>query len=188
MNSASISSTFKLTIIMLMIVSGAINTLAYKFQNKQLVYEGAYYKYFFHPYMQATTMFFGEFLAIFIYIILKKRNPERYKMKMLEAQSEGKKTKINKFLLAIPAFCDFITSTLHYIALNFVTGSVYQMIRGGTIVTTLLFSITFLKIKVQRKMIIGSALAIVGVFVVGLSNTLFSGGSSDADSVNIFLF
>lgn len=42
-----------------MIISGAINTLAYKFQNRQYVYEGAYHKYFFHPYMQATTMFFG---------------------------------------------------------------------------------------------------------------------------------
>jgi hypothetical protein len=42
-----------------MIFSGAINTIAYKFQNKQMVFEGEFYKYFFHPYMQATTMFFG---------------------------------------------------------------------------------------------------------------------------------
>jgi hypothetical protein len=70
-----VTSSFKATIIGLMIIAGAINTLAYKFQNKQLVYEGPYYKYFFHPYMQATTMFFGEFLAIIAFFALKYRNP-----------------------------------------------------------------------------------------------------------------
>lgn len=38
MNSNATTSTFKLTIVSLMIVSGAINTLAYKFQNRQYVY------------------------------------------------------------------------------------------------------------------------------------------------------
>ena len=57
---------------------------------------------------------------------------------------------MNKFLLVIPALCDFITSTLHYIALNFVSGSIYQMMRGGTIVTTFVFSITILKIKLTE--------------------------------------
>jgi|LakMenEpi03Aug12_release.lakeMendotaPanAssembly.Ray.scaffolds.fasta_scaffold710735_2 drug/metabolite transporter (DMT)-like permease len=90
---------------------------------------------------------------------------------------------MNKFLLVIPALCDFITSTLHYIALNFVSGSIYQMMRGGTIVTTFVFSITILKIKVQPKMIIGSSLAVVGVVVVGVSNLMFSSATSSDDGV-----
>lgn len=56
---SSVTATFRITIIALMIFSGAINTIAYKFQNKQMVFEGQFFKYFFHPYMQATTMFFG---------------------------------------------------------------------------------------------------------------------------------
>jgi hypothetical protein len=36
---------------------------------------------------------------------------------------------MNKFLLAVPAFSDFITSKLHFIALNFVSGSDYQMMQ-----------------------------------------------------------
>jgi drug/metabolite transporter (DMT)-like permease len=55
---------------------------------------------------------------------------------------------MNKFWLAIPALCDFITSTMQYIALNFISGSVYQMMRGGTIITTFIFSIIFLKAKI----------------------------------------
>ena len=85
-----ITSSLKGAIIGLMIISGAINTLAYKYQNRQLVNEGPYYKYFFHPYMQATTMFFGEFLALIAYFALKTRNPEKFKMDMLEAKSKGK--------------------------------------------------------------------------------------------------
>lgn len=56
---SEITNTFRLTIMGFMIVSGAINTIgiflvnsAYKFQNTQYVYEGGYYKLFFHPYMQ----------------------------------------------------------------------------------------------------------------------------------------
>lgn len=90
---------------------------------------------------------------------------------------------MNKFLLAIPALCDFITSTLQYIALNFISGSVYQMMRGGTIITTAIFSRYFLKTKVQRYQLVGCALAFVGVFVVGLSNMLFkSNNSTDASA------
>lgn len=87
-------------------------------------------------------------------------------------------------LLAIPALSDLITSTLQYVALNFIPGSVYQMMRGGAIVSTFLFSIVFLKTKVIRCQIVGSALALIGVFVVGVSNMAFSdSSSSDTDTV-----
>jgi hypothetical protein len=66
-------------------------------------------------------------------------------MRMLEAKSKGKKLEMNKLWLFIPAFLDFITATLHYVALNFISGSVYQMLRGGAIVTTFAFSTIFLK-------------------------------------------
>ena len=91
---------------------------------------------------------------------------------------------MNKFLLAVPAFCDFVTSTLQYIALNFISGSVYQMMRGGTIVTTFLFSILFLKSKVKKSQIVGSLFALIGVTIVGASNMIFtSSGSGSTDKV-----
>ena len=94
---------------------------------------------------------------------------------------------MNVLWLAIPAMCDLITSTLQYIALNFIPGSVYQMMRGGAIVTTFIFSIFFLKVKIERNMIIGSAMALIGVTVVGASNMAFSDSGSDSsnDAVNI---
>ena len=119
-------------------------------------------------------------------MIMTRRDPEGYKMRMLEAKSKGKEIKMNMFWLAIPAFCDFVTSTLQYIALNFIPGSVYQMMRGGTIVTTFLFSVIFLKSKVEKNQVLGATLALVGVMIVGASNMIFSGGSSGgADAVQI---
>lgn len=95
---------------------------------------------------------------------------------------------MNKFWLFVPALCDFITSTLQYIALNFISGSVYQMMRGGTIITTAIFARFFLKTAIQRHQILGCAFAFIGVFVVGLSNMLFkSSNSTDASTVTCLL-
>jgi len=52
------------------------------------------------------------------------------------------------------------------------------MMRGGTIVTTLIFSVIFLKAKVMKNQIMGAGLVLIGVFVVGLSNTVFKDSSS----------
>jgi hypothetical protein len=56
---AEITAAFRNTIILMMVLFGSLNTLgkwladsAYRFQNRQLVYEGSYFKYFYHPYMQ----------------------------------------------------------------------------------------------------------------------------------------
>lgn len=81
---------------------------------------------------------------------------------------------MNILYLAIPASLDLISSTLQLTALNFIPGSVYQMMRGGTIITTFIFSICFLKAKILRHMVVGSVLALIGITVVGVSNVLFS--------------
>ena len=63
------------------------------------------------------------------------------------------------------------------------------MMRGGSIVTTLIFSIIFLKVKVSKNQLAGSALVLLGVFIVGLSNMIFKEKSGDGSSeVNLFLF
>lgn len=56
------------------------------------------------------------------------------------------------------------------------------MMRGGTIVTTLIFSVIFLKAKVMKNQIAGAGLVLIGVFIVGLSNTVFKDSSSEGSS------
>jgi drug/metabolite transporter (DMT)-like permease len=118
---------------------------------------------------------------------MKKKDPEGFKMRMLEAKSKGLEVEFNKFWLAIPAISDFITSTLQYVALNFISGSVYQMMRGGSIVTTLIFSVIFLKSKVMKNQLAGAGLVLIGVMVVGLSNMVFKDQSGDGASAVIFI-
>jgi drug/metabolite transporter (DMT)-like permease len=52
------------------------------------------------------------------------------------------------------------------------------MMRGGTIIVTLFLSKVFLKNKAEKHQIIGSIFAFFGVFIVGLSNVLFSDSST----------
>ena len=52
------------------------------------------------------------------------------------------------------------------------------MMRGGTIVTTFFFSLIFLKMKAKKNQIAGSALAFLGVLIVGITSLVYSKNSS----------
>jgi hypothetical protein len=86
--------------------------------------------------MQAAVMFVGEALCYGAFIFYKKKRSAEHKQNLEEARAKGLKTSFNIAWLLIPTFGDFLTSTLQYIALNFISPSVYQMLRGGVIVIT----------------------------------------------------
>lgn len=67
---------------------------------------------------------------------------------------------------------------MSYIALNFIPASVYQMLKGGGLITTAIFSYLLLKKKIKRNHISGCILALVGVTIVGGANLYFSDSSS----------
>lgn len=84
---------------------------------------------------------------------------------------------MNKLFLIVPAMCDLITSTLHFIALNFVSTSAYQMVNGGNIITCFLFSIFFLKQPLLKSQLSGSVLAVIGIIIVSITNIIYSESS-----------
>lgn len=61
------------------------------------------------------------------------------------------------------------------------------MMRGGSIVTTLIFSVIFLKSKVMKNQLAGAGLVLIGVMVVGLSNMVFKDQSGDGASAVILI-
>jgi len=79
-----------------------------------------------------------------------------------------------KLLIIVSVLSDIINSTLHFFALNFISGSAFQIIQGGSIIATFIFSILFLKKPVFKKNLIGSILAFVGILIVGIANLIFS--------------
>ena len=81
---------------------------------------------------------------------------------------------MNKFILLIPCSLDLVSVILLLTALNFIPASAEQIINSGTILTTLLFSMVILKVKIYFHHIIGSLLVLIGVILVGTINTIFS--------------
>lgn len=99
---------------------------------------------------------------------------------------------MNYFWLLIPATADFFTSNLQYIALNYVAPSLYQMVRGGVILVTAVFTVYFLKKKLYLHNYIGCGFVIVGISLVGMANYIFPKSSSSSDTssmatISIFL-
>jgi drug/metabolite transporter (DMT)-like permease len=92
----------------------------------------------------------------------------------------GKKPKVPIWLITIPAFLDFIASNVSYFALNLIPSSVWQLSKGGAIITTAIFTRILLKRILTKRRIFGCALATVGITVVGLSVVLFSDPDSKA--------
>ncbi|CAM6002282.1 unnamed protein product, partial [Sphagnum balticum] len=98
------------------------------------------------------------------------------------AVANGKMLKMNLNLLILPAFLDFISALFHYVALNFIPGSVYGMLRGGTILTTFLFSTTIMKSKLSRHRVLGAVLVVVGLGIVGAVNYFLNGQTTRSSS------
>lgn len=95
---------------------------------------------------------------------------------------------MNKLFLFVPSFFDLLSSTMQFMALNFIPASAYQMLRGGTIITTFIFSFLFLKQKVVRTQIIGTVLALLGILIVGGVNTIYSSNSGEESAVKFYVY
>ena len=61
-----------------------------------------------------------------------------------------------------------------YIALNFIDGSVYQILRGGIIIFTYLFSFIYLKARPSKVKLVGCIVVLSGLLIVGVVNFIFS--------------
>jgi uncharacterized membrane protein len=70
------------------------------------------------------------------------------------------------YLPVIPGLLDVISSMMAYIALNLISSSVWQISRGGNIVTTAILSKLFLKKTFNCNSILGCLLALTGITAV----------------------
>ena len=79
-------------------------------------------------------------------------------------------------MVIFPSVMDLLSTLLSYTALNMVDSSVWQISRGGNIVTTALLSACFLKRVFSRGAIVGCFLAFLGITGVQLVAVLFAEG------------
>ena len=88
--------------------------------------------------------------------------------------ASSEKPDINIFLIIIPTLCDMCSSTMLYLGLTMMASSVYQMLRGSSIVFIALFSYLVLKSKIYKHNWLGLGSVIIGLIFVGLGSFIDS--------------
>ncbi|CUS23833.1 LAQU0S12e01068g1_1 [Lachancea quebecensis] len=161
------------------VVCGGVNSLMTKYQDNQCVRDcqGASPVYFNQPVLQTLQMFIGEtsMLVLWWFQLRSKDRPQ------LEFDNKPSIRGRAYILLALPAICDIIATTLMNLALVMIPVSIYQMVRGAIVFFVALFSVLFLGRKVSRLEWAYLATIVAGVAVVG-----YSGQSVDAVSEPMF--
>lgn len=95
-------------------------------------------------------MFIGELACYLVFMWYKKNYKTQYEEERVVSLASGATDKINILYFAIPAFCDFISSTISFFSMNLMPLSVQYMFNGGNIIMTGIFSVVFLKRKLFR--------------------------------------
>jgi len=166
-----VTNTKIYSFMIMMLISGSINTIANKFQQNLYSLERKYS----HPWFVTSCMFIGEATCLIWYSIYSFKHKKKQKIYLVGDLREDntplivspKKPEIKIWLIAIPAFCDFFGSTLMCLGLTMMAGSVYQMLRGSVILFTSLFSVLFLKRTLYRHNYLGIFLVVLGLVLVG---------------------
>ncbi|EED20003.1 nucleotide-sugar transporter, putative [Talaromyces stipitatus ATCC 10500] len=76
-------------------------------------------------------------------------------------------------MLAAPACCDILGTTMMNAGLLFVAASIYQMTRGALVLFVGLFSVLFLRRRLYMYQWFALVIVVLGVGIVGLSGALF---------------
>ena len=79
---------------------------------------------------------------------------------------------MNPLIFIIPAILDSLGGACLFTGLNWVSASVYQMIRGFVVVVTATLTVVILKRKLKMHHFAGIGLLISGVFFVGAATYL----------------
>jgi uncharacterized membrane protein len=112
-----------------------------------------------HPFVQATIMFCGEFLCALAYVAQRGRGSSEP-----AAPSGGAREAL---FFWIPALCDMCGTGIMYAGLCLSYASIFQMLRGASIVFTAIISTFFLGRKQWAFQWFSVALVIGGIVVVG---------------------
>ncbi|CAK9301920.1 unnamed protein product [Gordionus sp. m RMFG-2023] len=180
-----------------MIISGSIQTLAIKWAD--MIESDGFNKpihKFNHPLIQTLVMFCGEIMCILLDKIYRYCLPEdkclankikydKNSLSNLRISNNFKKNNdINVFKFALPAFCDMISASIMYYALNLTFASSFQMFRGGVIIFTGILSTLILDTRLARLQWIGIIVVMLGLVFVGVSDICCADRYNDVNKIN----
>jgi drug/metabolite transporter (DMT)-like permease len=144
---------------LVMLISGALNTLLMKFMVMQQVPTGPGGKAvgFDHPYFQSLLMMIGEFLCLIAYYTTNN------------TKDIAKEKSAPKYIFMVACLLDWTATTLVNMAYVLIAASIVQMTRGAIVIFTCLLSALFLGRRQQRFHIAGVSLVFLGITLVSLS-------------------
>ncbi|CAD5230387.1 unnamed protein product [Bursaphelenchus okinawaensis] len=158
-----------ITIAIIMVVTGATNTLIAKWTDR-LESAGSRFE---HPFFQANCMFVGEFFCLVIFILWY----------LYRGENGARLQKFNLFLFALPTICDISGTCLQYTGLNLTTASSYQMLGGSVVLFAGLLSVIYLKMHFAGYKWLGMILVTAGLAVIGLCDMYFNGNTETGSDV-----
>ncbi|KAJ2298749.1 hypothetical protein IWW55_004382, partial [Coemansia sp. RSA 2706] len=194
------SSRYAVWLVAGMLLTGTLNTLLTKLQDKQCVGncddpDPAKHELFEQPVWQTLNMFYGEMLCLaclYLVRLFRRAEPapeaDGYQPIPDESDIANDVPTTDALPVAaeppslkpiagwatlcmwIPAACDLLGTTLMNVGLFFTSASVYQMLRGAVVIFSGLFSVLFLGHRLERFQMISLVMVVIGVTIVGLSN------------------
>merc|ERR1719235_736847 len=156
---------------MIMLLSGAANTLLMKFMVIQKVpmEAGGQGQGFEQPYFQTLLMMVGEFLCLIAYYAKARDQSLNF-------------DEVPKSIFAVACLFDWTATTLVNMAYVCIPASVVQMTRGAIVIFTCLLSVLFLGRRQHKYHITGVGLVALGITLVSLST--FSGADPNAAMIS----
>lgn len=152
---------------LLLIITGCMNSIFTKFQDNQPVSSGGKFE---QPVLQTLQMFIGEAFAFLFYFYNQYKYNNQTYTSLINQSSKPALPRSKSILLAIPAICDILGTTMMNLGLVYSPVSIYQMMRGALILFVAGFSVMFLNKRINRIEWSSLFLVILGITVVGLSS------------------
>ena len=125
-------------------------------------------------------MFFGESFVFPVFLIKKAMNKEKFRLEAEEDLKHGKGW-MNPVWVIITSGCDVVSSSMSFVSLMFIPGSVYLMLRGGVIIISAALNKFMYGKEIHRHQIFGCLFVFAGITIVGSSSIFFplSDGSKE---------
>ena len=99
----------------------------------------------------------------------KSLNSETLVSSPLLSKPDQSTGRIKLYIIALPAMCDILSTTLLNVGLLFVVPSIYQMTRGTVVLFSALFSVWFLRRRVERYKWFALFLVVLGVAIISVA-------------------
>lgn len=163
--------------IILLVFSGTVDSIA----KKTLNIAHSLGKKFKHPFFVSFLMFLGEVVCLIFYYIAKpnpkpksKENEKEESIAVIShvEQNVVVKPELSIWMLLIPAFLDFMATTINTIGLTMMTASSYQMMRGASILFVAILARTYLKSKLYFHNYFAIFLVMTGLLLIGSANSI----------------